>query len=108
MRQNPVSFLFPFSILPSLPSLLLSATTLLHFILYAPHRYPIASRPPGLCLIFLMTENRIGASKDLMRVRELFEKVLKYDVFVKVDPTAEQIKSIISKLKAARNKFYDR
>lgn len=70
-------------------------------------RYPIASYPPGLCLIFLMTENRAGASKDLARVRELFEKVLKYDVFVKIDPTAEHIKSIISKLKAARNKFYD-
>ncbi|MPC96580.1 hypothetical protein E2C01_091846 [Portunus trituberculatus] len=55
-----------------------------------------------------MNENRIGASKDMNRVRELFEKVFMYDVFVKVDPTAEQIKSIISKLKAARNKFYDR
>ncbi|KAK8400517.1 hypothetical protein O3P69_003288 [Scylla paramamosain] len=71
------------------------------------NRYPIASHPPGLCLIFHMAENRIGSSKDLTRVRELFEKVFMYDVFVKVDPTAEQIKSIISKLKAARNKFYD-
>nr|ARO92232.1 caspase 4 [Portunus trituberculatus] len=71
------------------------------------NRYPIASHPPGLCLIFHMNENRIGASKDMNRVRELFEKVFMYDVFVKVDPTAEQIKSIISKLKAARNKFYD-
>lgn len=71
------------------------------------NRYPIASHPPGLCLIFHMAENRIGASKDLQKVRELFEKVFMYDVFVKADPTAEQIKSIISKLKAARNKFYD-
>ncbi|KAG0726715.1 Caspase-8 [Chionoecetes opilio] len=70
-------------------------------------RYPIASQPPGLCLIFLMTESRPGAKKDLTRVKELFEKVFKYDVFVKIDPTAEHIKSIISKLRAARNKFYD-
>ncbi|XP_045610647.2 cell death protein 3 isoform X1 [Procambarus clarkii] len=70
-------------------------------------RYPVASRPPGLCLIFIMLENRVGAPKDLAKVRELFEKVFMYDVFVKKDPTAEDVKIIVSKLKAARNKFYD-
>ncbi|XP_042210477.1 uncharacterized protein LOC121858242 isoform X2 [Homarus americanus] len=70
-------------------------------------RYPVASQPPGLCLIFIMEENRAGAQKDLMRVRELFEKVFKYDVFVKINPSSEDIKTIVSKLKAARNKFYD-
>ncbi|XP_071546196.1 uncharacterized protein [Panulirus ornatus] len=71
------------------------------------NRYPVVSRPPGLCLIFIMTEDRKGAQKDLMRVRELFEKVFMYDVFVKSDPKIEDIKTITSKLKAARNKFYD-
>ncbi|XP_053633206.1 uncharacterized protein [Cherax quadricarinatus] len=71
------------------------------------NRYTVASRPPGLCLIFIMLENRSGAAKDLAKVRDLFEKVFMYDVFVKKDPTAEDIKTIVSKLKAARNKFYD-
>lgn len=71
-------------------------------------RYPIASQPPGLCLIFHMMEDRPGADEDLKLVKDLFENVLKYDVVTKVDPKAEQIKFIISKLKAARNKFYDR
>lgn len=55
-----------------------------------------------------MTEDRPGADEDLKLVKDLFENVLKYDVVTKVDPKAEQIKFIISKLKAARNKFYDR
>lgn len=71
-------------------------------------QYPIASSPPGLCLVFLMTEDRPGASYDLAKVRELFEKEYKFAFFVKKDPTAEEIKSIICKLKAARYKFYDR
>ncbi|KAK4287090.1 hypothetical protein Pmani_039831 [Petrolisthes manimaculis] len=70
-------------------------------------RYPIASRPPGLCIIFIMVRDRDGAQKDLQRVRELFEKFYAFDVFVKKDPTSEDIKNIVSKLKAARNKFYD-
>ncbi|XP_027235025.2 uncharacterized protein [Penaeus vannamei] len=70
-------------------------------------RYPIASRSPGLCLVFLMTEGRRGASQDLAKVRELFEKQYKYAFFVKNDPTAEEIKSIISKLRAGRYKYYD-
>ncbi|XP_042868849.1 caspase-8-like [Penaeus japonicus] len=70
-------------------------------------QYPIASSPPGLCLVFLMTEDRPGASYDLAKVRELFEKEYKFAFFVKKDPTAEEIKSIICKLKAARYKFYD-
>ncbi|XP_047496981.1 uncharacterized protein LOC125044384 [Penaeus chinensis] len=70
-------------------------------------RYPITSRPPGLCLVFIMTEGRSGASRDLAKVRELFEKQYKYAFFVKNDPTAEEIKTIISKLKAGRYKFYD-
>lgn len=72
------------------------------------NRYPVASRPPGLCLIFHIMKNRPGAQKDLSKVRELFEKTFMYDVFVKIDPTSEDIKMIVSKLKAARNKFYDR
>lgn len=72
------------------------------------NRYPVASRPPGLCIVFNMMENRNGAAKDLVKVKELFEKEYKFDVFVKIDPTAEEIKTIVSKLKAARNKFYDR
>ncbi|XP_037783137.1 uncharacterized protein LOC119579411 isoform X1 [Penaeus monodon] len=71
------------------------------------NRYPVASRPPGLCIVFNMMENRNGAAKDLVKVKELFEKEYKFDVFVKIDPTAEEIKTIVSKLKAARNKFYD-
>ncbi|XP_042868851.1 uncharacterized protein LOC122251198 isoform X2 [Penaeus japonicus] len=71
------------------------------------NRYPVASRPPGLCIVFNMMQNRDGAAKDLTKVKELFEKEYKFDVFVKVDPTAEEIKTIVSKLKAARNKFYD-
>ncbi|KAK3868171.1 hypothetical protein Pcinc_026431 [Petrolisthes cinctipes] len=71
-------------------------------------RYPIASRPPGLCIIFIMVRDREGAQKDLQRVRELFEKIYAFDVFVKKDPTSEDIKNIIIKLRAARNKFYDR
>lgn len=55
-----------------------------------------------------MMQDRPGAGEDLKLVKDLFENVFMYDVFVKIDPTAEQIKSIISKLKAARNKFYDR
>lgn len=76
--------------------------------LAALNRYPVVSRPPGLCLIFHMTKNRQGGHKDLSRVKELFEKNFMYDVFVKTDPSAEDIKMIISKVKAARNKFYDR
>lgn len=55
-----------------------------------------------------MTEDRPGADEDLKLVKDLFENVFKYDVVAKINPTAEQIKFIISKLKAARNKFYDR
>ncbi|XP_068214210.1 uncharacterized protein [Palaemon carinicauda] len=71
------------------------------------NRYPIASRPPGLCLIFTVNEGRAGSQKDVLRVRELFEKTFKYDLFTKIDPTAEDIKTIVNKLKHARNKFYD-
>ncbi|XP_066989993.1 uncharacterized protein [Macrobrachium rosenbergii] len=79
----------------------------LDLILNVLDRYPIASRPPGLCLIFTVNEGRDGAQKDVLRVKELFEKTYKYDVFTKIDPTAEDIKSIVNKLKHARNKFYD-
>ncbi|CAL4226296.1 unnamed protein product, partial [Meganyctiphanes norvegica] len=70
-------------------------------------QYPLISRPTGLCIIFSVHKDRQGAEKDLLKVKNLFEKNFKYDVLVKIDPTAHDIKSITTKLSAARNKFYD-
>lgn len=72
------------------------------------NRYPVVSRPPGLCIVFNITENREGSTKDVAKVKELFEKEYKFDVLVKEDPTANEITDIVSELKAARYKFYDR
>ncbi|ROT61665.1 caspase 4 [Penaeus vannamei] len=71
------------------------------------NRYPVVSRPPGLCIVFNITENREGSTKDVVKVKELFEKEYKFDVLVKEDPTANEITDIVSELKAARYKFYD-
>lgn len=71
-------------------------------------RYPVSSKPPGLCLIFHMDEGRSGAENDFKRVKELFEKHYGYDVFHKRNPKTKEIQDIATKLAAQRNKFYDR
>ncbi|CAL4084487.1 unnamed protein product [Meganyctiphanes norvegica] len=70
-------------------------------------KYPMTSRPPGLCIIFSMHDGRPGAEHDLNKVKALFEKTFMYDVFFKIDPSAQDIKFITSKLSSPRNKFYD-
>lgn len=71
-------------------------------------RYPMASSPPGLCVILNMEKNRRGADHDRQNVKELFQNHFKYDVIEKINPTSEDVRDIIRELKASRNKFYDR
>ncbi|XP_071546174.1 uncharacterized protein [Panulirus ornatus] len=70
-------------------------------------RYPIASDPPGLCIILTMEEGREGAREDRKNVKELFGSHYRYDVVEKINPTKEQIADIIREVETSRNKFYD-
>ncbi|KAK8744805.1 hypothetical protein OTU49_000624, partial [Cherax quadricarinatus] len=70
-------------------------------------RYPLASHPPGLCIIFNMEEMREGSCCDRRNVKELFENVFKYDVLEVNNPDKETVQSVISELKSPRNQFYD-
>lgn len=71
-------------------------------------RYPLTARPPGICIIFAMTIDRDGAERDVAEVRKVFEHYFNYDVFVKLNPKVKDIKTLVTKLSAHRNMFYDR
>ena len=49
-------------------------------------QYTLASKPPGICIIFNMEKERKGAEHDLMSIKNLFENKFKYDVAVVKDP----------------------
>ncbi|XP_045610649.2 uncharacterized protein [Procambarus clarkii] len=71
------------------------------------NRYPLASKPPGLCIILNVEMDRDGAQHDQRNVKELFENVFKYDVVVETDPTRERVLRVIDELRESRNQFYD-
>ncbi|KAG0729133.1 hypothetical protein GWK47_030953 [Chionoecetes opilio] len=70
--------------------------------------YPLASKPPGVCIIFNVEKDRKGAEKDIAKVDKLFRKTFKYDVVQVKYPMRQDVNKIIEELKADRNKFYDR
>ncbi|KAG0723084.1 hypothetical protein GWK47_043306 [Chionoecetes opilio] len=70
--------------------------------------YPLASTPPGICIIINVEKDRKGAEKDLVKVDKLFKETLKYDVIQVKNPTRQVVNKVIEELKADRNKFYDR
>ncbi|XP_076038184.1 caspase-8-like isoform X1 [Oratosquilla oratoria] len=78
-----------------------------NFILGELDKYPVESKPAGICIIFCVLENRKGAEHDMKRVQDVFKNTFGYDVFVKKNPNESDIKFIITKMKAPRNKFYD-
>ena len=71
-------------------------------------RYPLTVRPPGMCIIFAMLTDRVGAEADVTSVKEMFDTTFHYDVMVKVNPTKKTIEKVKSKLEATRYMFYDR
>ena len=72
------------------------------------NRYPMTSRPPGMCIIVAMTKNRESAEIDIANVMKVFETYLHFDTVVIRDPEKDDLQSWIVKLKANKYKFYDR
>lgn len=70
--------------------------------------YPLGSKPPGICIIFNMEKERKGAELDFQIVEKLFKETFKYDVFAVKNPKKATVITTIEKLKAEKNKFYDR
>lgn len=71
-------------------------------------RYPLGPKPPGLCIIFNMEEDRQGAKHDFGRINYLFEKTFNYEVWPVINPTKDAVREQIAKLAADKYKFYDR
>ena len=72
-------------------------------------RYPLTSKPPGICFIFSMHEGRErGARVDSEKVQKYFEDELHYDIVPIIDPTVADVKNTAIELKAGRYMFYDR
>ncbi|KAG0729132.1 hypothetical protein GWK47_030951 [Chionoecetes opilio] len=69
--------------------------------------YPLASKPPGICIIFNLEKDCRGAEMDLVKVEELFRETFKYDVVAVKNSTRQGVSDVIKELKADRNKFYD-
>ncbi|KAF2367373.1 Caspase-like domain, partial [Trinorchestia longiramus] len=70
-------------------------------------RYQLTNKPPGVCIIFAMNDDREGNMEDVVAVKKLFETEFNYDVILKINPTASGVKTLISKLGESRNAFYD-
>ncbi|KAF2367372.1 Caspase-like domain, partial [Trinorchestia longiramus] len=70
-------------------------------------RYQLNKKPPGVCLILAMDDDREGNMEDVGAVKKLFEAELNYDVFHKINPTVRDVKNLITKLGESRNAFYD-
>merc|ERR1719154_785839 len=71
-------------------------------------RYPIASNPPGLCIVFSMLEGREdGAEKDLASVHKCFRDKLKFNTIIKRNPSKTDVTYIADELKASKYMFYD-
>lgn len=71
-------------------------------------RYSLALSPPGICIIWNMTENRKGSEEDFNNVRSLFCETFEYDIIENKDPTKETISKTIEELRKEKYKFYDR
>lgn len=71
-------------------------------------RYPLTATSPGICIIISMNIDRPGAEKDVIAVKSTFQKHFNFEVFVKINPTKEDVKKLISNLGESRHKFYDR
>jgi len=71
-------------------------------------RYPLTSKPPGICFIFSMHTKRGGAASDTENVQQYFERELHYDTITYIDPTKTEIRQAADKLKTEINRFYDR
>merc|ERR1719154_163885 len=71
-------------------------------------RYPIASNPPGLCIVFSMLEGRAaGAKEDHVLVQKCFRDEFKFDTIIITDPTKTDVTHIAHELKASKYMFYD-
>lgn len=55
--------------------------------------YEILVDTPGYCLIFCMTEDRIGAESELKNLLNIFEHQLKYKMKVVINPTYDQVET---------------
>lgn len=71
-------------------------------------RYQMTTRPPGVCIIFAVDEEREGCKSDVAAVQKVFKTDFNYDVFVKLNPKKKDVKQLITKLGESRNMFYDR
>jgi len=72
-------------------------------------RYPLSSKPSGICMIFSMHERRgIGALADNNIIETLLKEELHYDTVSFVNPTKDDLTNAVIELKAERYKFYNR
>ena len=70
--------------------------------------YPLSTEACGICIIFSMHKNRNGAEKDDENLKQVFDKLLNYDVFICIDPSEADVDDKVNDLKYSLFEFYDR
>lgn len=70
-------------------------------------RYPVESNPPGHCVVFCVTRDRMGGEAEIKKVYRVFHKTLGYTITIKENPTLSTIMETLATLQRPKYRIYN-
>ncbi|XP_045118276.1 uncharacterized protein LOC123508576 isoform X2 [Portunus trituberculatus] len=69
--------------------------------------YPEECQPPGLCIVFCVTEDREGADSEIVKIQSVFEDCFKFTVKIERNPDCDTFERYKKELVKTKYRYYD-
>lgn len=70
-------------------------------------QYPANCHPPGYCVVFCVTKERMGWEEEIGKVYRVFHKILGYTITIKENPTLSTVRETLATLQRPKYRIYD-